>query len=125
MSEEAIPSEVRQFLTDYIDSVVQLEALVLLHNNPSTEWDAQTLSARLYVGAAAAAAQMEELCARGLAASRKESAVLYRYGPRTELARVADAVVGAYARNLVQVATLIHSKPRAPIRHFADAFRWR
>ena len=49
MTEEGVPAEVREFLLACIDSVAELEALLLLRENPGQDWDATTLARRLYV----------------------------------------------------------------------------
>lgn len=50
-------------------------------------------------------------------------ASLYRYEP-AEKAAMIDRLADLYARHLIPVTNLIHTKPRR-IRAFADAFRFR
>jgi hypothetical protein len=38
MAREPIPDDLREFILGYIDSIAQLEALLLLRRNPSTSW---------------------------------------------------------------------------------------
>src|SRR3970040_1124007 len=52
MAEPLIPDEVARFVLDKIDSVAQLEALLLLRNNRETDWSVGALAARLYLRAA-------------------------------------------------------------------------
>ena len=49
MISSPIPDELRQFILDKIDSVAQLEALLLLRADPSTDWNAAAVAKRLYV----------------------------------------------------------------------------
>jgi hypothetical protein len=46
MDQKFIPEDVAQFVTDKIDSVAELEALLLLRNAPEREWTARELSQR-------------------------------------------------------------------------------
>jgi hypothetical protein len=118
-----IPDGVRRFLIGVIPSVPHLEALLLLHSAPGRAWDAETLAARLYVSAAVAADVLAHLRRRGLAVPQDGG---MRYAPRDEtLAIVVDELAGVYARNVVEVAELIHSSSDRKARRFADAFRLR
>ncbi len=38
MADELIPPDVREFILTHIDSIAQLEALLLLANQPETRW---------------------------------------------------------------------------------------
>ena len=44
MTDNLIPDDVAQFILDKIDSVRQLEALLLLRGDPSHEWSADALA---------------------------------------------------------------------------------
>ena len=55
MVDDGIPAELRDFIAKSIDSVAQLEALLLLRANPETSWDVVQLARRLYVNEAEAA----------------------------------------------------------------------
>ena len=51
---------------------------------------------------------------------------LYRYRPNSkELKVMLDRLAEIYARHLVPVTNLIHSKPKSRIQEFADAFQLR
>jgi hypothetical protein len=44
MAREPIPDDLREFILGYIDSIAQLEALLLLRRNPSTSWNAGSVA---------------------------------------------------------------------------------
>ena len=44
MADNLIPEDVRQFIVDKIDSVAELEGLLLFSKNPEIEWNAETLA---------------------------------------------------------------------------------
>jgi hypothetical protein len=49
MSYKGIPEDVGQFIIEKIDSVAQLEALLLLRSSPEEKWSVRALSSRLYI----------------------------------------------------------------------------
>ena len=44
-----IPEDFAQFIIEKIDSVAQLEALLLLRENPQQQWDVAAVAKRLYI----------------------------------------------------------------------------
>jgi hypothetical protein len=120
MSDETLSGEVREFLARHIDSVAQLEALLLLREDPQSHWDAQALAKRLYIGDQEAAEVLSHLESHGLVA-RSEST--FRFQPISdELAHVTGLTASHYRRHLIQITNIVHAKPRR-IRQFADAFK--
>jgi Mn-dependent DtxR family transcriptional regulator len=120
--DDPVPGDLRDFILRHIDSVSQLEALLLLRAKPEEEWDVARTAQRLYVAEQEVTEVLARLCADGLLICQ---AGLYRFEPggdekRTMIDRLADL----YARHLIPVTNVIHSKPRR-IRAFADAFRFR
>jgi hypothetical protein len=125
LPEESITSEVRAFIADYIDSVVQLEILLLLHAQPDKQFGAADIATQLRIDSAWADAQLAQLCRRGLVTSSGQP-VIYHYGPADpRLGRSVDELIKAYADRRVSVISLIFSKPVDKIQSFADAFRIR
>jgi hypothetical protein len=122
MTEEGVPAEVRAFLLACIDSVAELEALLLLRENPGQDWEATTLARRLYVNDAEAAKILEHLVQCALAV-RTRAAFRYHV-PDTERQRLVDGLAQSHAKYLVPVTRLIHDKASG-IRKFADAFKFR
>jgi hypothetical protein len=119
MADDGIPAELRDFIAKSIDSVGQLEALLLLRDNTDLAWDAPQLAKRLYVNEAEAAAILAHLVDQGLATEQDGS---YRYDRAGRQVTLVDRLAEAYARQLIPITHLIHSKPRR-IRAFADAFK--
>lgn len=123
MAQDVVPKEVRDFIDKHIDSVSQLEALLLLRRNPELKWDAPGTANRLYISEQEAAAVLAKLSAEGLLVA--EEGGRYRFGCRTaESHELVDRLAGLYARHLIPVTKLIHSKPDR-IQQFADAFKLR
>jgi hypothetical protein len=59
-----IPEDVARFVADAIDSVAELEALLLMRREPQAPWTALALAERLYVDQSIGAAVLERLARR-------------------------------------------------------------
>lgn len=126
MGEALIPDEVRTFLLQHIDSIAQLEALLLLRADPTCTWNAGTMAKRLYVSAEETAAVLEHLAAHGFVTTPPDPPDSYHYHPvSNDVAHMVDQVADLYAKYLIPVTHLIHSKPRTRVQEFADAFKLR
>lgn len=121
MSEELMPEEVRNLIVRHIDSVVQLEALLFLHTRSSEQWDVATVAKRLYAPLSDMAAALAGLTDDGFLLRNGEC---YRYARRSDRDAAVEALAEAYARFLIPITNLIHSKPRH-ISAFSDAFKFR
>jgi hypothetical protein len=122
MRDQTIPDDLREFILQYIDSISQLEALLILRNDPSVAWRAQDLSKRIYVSPQRTTELLGRLLADGFAATDDGA---YRFSCRSEdLRDKVERVAALYAANLIPVTNLIHAKP-SRIREFADAFKLR
>ena len=118
-----IPDSVRRLVLERIDSVPELEAVLLLLGAAGRTWTGEEAGARLYVSVAVATHVLDRLTARGLV---KLTDGRYRYVPASpELDEAVAMLARAYASNLIAVTQLIHGKPGASILQFADAFRLR
>ena len=123
MASGDIPSEVRRLILEAIDSVPELEALLLLRDTPGQCWTPESASRRLYVSETVAAYALNVLTARGFLEQTAEG---FLYHPvSAELAEAVGAVARTYASNLVAVTQLIHAKPGPSVQDFARAFRLR
>jgi hypothetical protein len=126
MGEQELPNNVKVFLTEHIESVLQLELLLLLQSNDRRQWTAADLAQELRIDRAWAAGQLDDLCARGLLRCDLGPPAAYQYAPRSgDLDRIVVDVAATYAARRVTVIGLIFSKPIDRIRTFADAFRIR
>ena len=126
MTDSGIPPDVRQFIADHIDSVLQLEILLLLLREPEKDFAVADVVTELRVDLAFVTEQLENLCARGMLTCVQGEKKLYRYGPRTpETQRAIEGLRTAYADRRVSVISLIFAKPVDKLRSFADAFRLR
>jgi hypothetical protein len=122
MADEIVPSDIREFILAHIDSIAQLEALLLLRATPHELWNVAKTARRLYVNERECHEALTRLCAEGLLSGTEDS---YRYaGVAAEQATMIDRLADAYAHHLIPVTNIIHQKPRR-IRQFADAFKFK
>jgi hypothetical protein len=125
-AEGAIPEAVRRLLAERIDSIAQLELLLLLHRSAPEPWDAQRVAAELRLEPAWAEGELAELCRRGLCAEASADAPSYRFHPASsELEKAVATLAACYGDRRVTIIGLIYGRPNDPIRQFADAFRIR
>lgn len=126
MDQKFIPDNVAQFVTDKIDSVAELEALLLLRNAPDSEWAARDLSRRLYLEVKDAVEILAALSAKGLAVCKPTGSGAYKYQPRSpEIGQMVDRLFEIYSKQIVPVTNLIHSRSKTRVQEFADAFKLR
>lgn len=116
--------EVYRFILNQIDSVPQIEALLLLWESRPKQWTETEIAARLYVGVDVVKNIMQALHRRRLVAVN-ESEKRYWYENRAGGDAVLEAVAVTYRRDLVRVSTFIHSKASSAVRDFADAFKFK
>jgi hypothetical protein len=126
LDDPGISQDVRALIVERIDSVVQLELLLLLQASAGRAWTAAEVAQQLRIDPAWTAGQLDELVARGLAAPATDAPAAFRYAPAPpELDGTVVQLAKDYAERRVTIITLIFSKPVDKLRTFADAFRLR
>jgi DNA-binding IclR family transcriptional regulator len=121
----ALPEEVARFILQCIDSVEQLEVLLLLRESSETAWSPEAVARQLYSNPSSIARRLATLQAHQLLVTTDPPSS-YRYQPRTpELNATITRLAEMYRERRVAVITLIASKPIENVRAFSDAFRLR
>lgn len=118
--EDPTSADVDQFILEEIDTVPQLEALLLLWNSRPRTWALAELSASLYISTEATLAILEPLQRRGLISLDEKGGSAYSSSHRDPLIAAVDRT---YRRELVRISRMIHSNASAAVREFARAFR--
>jgi hypothetical protein len=123
MPYSGIKAEVQAFVREHIDSVEQLEVLLLLHRTAPRRWTAETVSRELRIDATSASRRLADLASRGLLDGEPpESATefwLSAGGPSDALLR---DLAATYAARRVTLIEFIFAAPVRDVRVFADAF---
>lgn len=119
-----LPEDVRHFLHENIDSVEQLEVLLLLWRTPERGWTCDEVATAVYSHPSSVVRRLAMLFGQGLL--REYEPGCYRYAPRTsDLHDTVTRLDHVYRERRVAVITLIASKPIENVRAFSDAFRIR
>ena len=123
---DALPSDVVQFVNDTIDSIEQLELLVMLIESSDRWWDAVSAGHALGVNPGAMRRDLERLATRNLLAVNLGNDVSYRFEPGSpSLRTTGEAFAAAFRRNPRALFRLAAQREKRAIRDFADAFRIR
>ncbi len=115
--------EALQFIKEKIDTVPHLEALLLLWDTRPGVWRVEDVARRIYVSPEAARDLLRELADSGIIAAAPGVLNAYVCDPTPEWNRLIALVDALYKRKIVAVSRMIHAKPSAAVRQFADAFR--
>ena len=120
--EAEIPAHVLRFVLENINTVPELETLLMMSGAQDRRWAISDVASHNYITEQRAEETLGALRRRGLV-SADESLVRFRFSPATDDIRnvVADLAL-CYRANLSRIATLIHSKPSASVTEFARAF---
>lgn len=122
MSGDLIPDDVLQFITTHIDSIAELEALLLMRKSADQEWGVTQMAARLYIADSDCAKIMSRLEAAGHCMLGQGG---FRYAPLSGASgETVDRLAYAYSHHLIPVTNLIHQKPDR-VKQFSDAFKFR
>jgi hypothetical protein len=123
---ENFPEIVRSLIAHHLDSVLEVEILLLLYQTRPRAWSAADLVEKLRIDPAFANTHLGKLCDHGLLRCDEGPPATYAFAPGSaELEAAAAALDRAYADRRVSVIELIFAKPLDKIRSFADAFRIR
>jgi DNA-binding MarR family transcriptional regulator len=115
-----------QFILENIDSVPQLEGLVLLWESRPAAWTAEELAARLYITPENAVSALRGLIRVGIVVESPVPPIRYSYVSRSvQQDELMLEVHTTYRRELLRVSHMIHSKASPAIREFARAFRFK
>lgn len=113
---------VRRLLSAHIDSLEQLEILLLLHRDRNRRWTANDVAAELRTASESASERLVDLERRGFA---KHTAAAYQFDASPDLDRAVAELATTYPVRRVSIINFIFSKPTDKMKSFADAFRLR
>lgn len=121
---DVIPDEVKSFLLANIDTVAQLEALLLLRRLADQCLSCEDVAQRLYINPLDAAVLLSKLVSRGLILMEELQPAVFQYNYRNEqVVQEVNRLAEVYSKYLIPVTNFIHQKPLKSIQDFADAFK--
>lgn len=119
-------AQVDRFIVEEIDSVPQLEALLLFWNNRPKVWSSESMAKLLYVSPEVAREILRNLVQRRLITEIQEPRDHFVLNADTrEMQDLLASVDAIYRRELVRISNMIHSKASRGVRDFANAFRFK
>lgn len=124
MEEERVRKAVDEFIAEQVDTVPQLEGLLILWNSRPKEWPPAEMARALYVSPDAAQRILQDLARRGLIAVVQQPERYFYQQQSEEKESIIRALDSIYRREIIRISTMIHSKASAAVREFARAFRF-
>jgi len=123
---DPLPATVRQFISEHIRSIAQLELLLLLSREREKTWSVQEAAKALYTADSMTEPLLESLRSIGLVVRSDDAEQRYSYAPKSpELERSVQDLAHEYQERRVTIINLIYSAPAEKLQDFADAFRIR
>jgi hypothetical protein len=122
---EDIPEEILLFIRDRIDSVEQLQILLLLVEQQSTEWSVEALSGALRSTTRSVEKRLKDLLdTKVLAPEAFGAGGVIRYAAYSpEAERATQELAAVFKKRPHTVIALIFTKPPAALQSFANAFK--
>src|SRR4051794_28252155 len=109
MAAQHVPGEVREFILKHIASVAQIEALLLIWSNPDERWELPQIASRIYTSERETAKALDGLSADGFVVCMNG---VFHLNASAENAEMIRRLQEVYARYLIPVTDVIHSKSR-------------
>jgi hypothetical protein len=120
-----LPSELRAFLHSCIESIEQIELLILMRGSEHFR-TARDVANALREPIGTARRDLETLAARGLLDVFVGEETAYRYRPKSvELGRYVDLVAQYYVTSRNSILRFVTTESRLAAKRFAEAFRLR
>lgn len=126
VNETGFSEELKQFIATEIQSLEQLEILLLLSGNPHRWWTATSVYEVIKSSRASVEERLSELAQRGLLKAEGDRDRSYQFAPHSDhLWQAVSQLRDAYKERPVKVVQAIYSKPRDGVQEFARAFQIR
>lgn len=113
-------ADVERFVAQHIQSIEQLEVLLLLVRTAPRDWTADAIAAELRVAAPSVTQRLQDLERRNLVVQARAA---HRYNPQIRENAVILKVADANRERRVALIAFIFSKQTSSIQALADAFR--
>ena len=126
MSESGFSDELDRFIAAEINSLEQLEILLLLSGNPHRWWTAQDVYNVIKSSTQSVADRLNQMVERGFLQAEPDSEMRFQFAPADEnIWGIISELRNAYKERSVKVVQAIYSKPPDAVQEFARAFRVR
>ncbi len=124
MTSARLDQNIEKFIYACINSVEQLEILLLLRSRK--ELDAETITQELRTTSSSVEKRLSDLMRKNLVILREQDGKqTYVYDPPSLYTDTMDQLASLYSSHRVSVINLIFSKPPDALTGFSDAFRFK
>ena len=115
--------EAEEFIERAVDTIHQLEILMLLRRSHDRFWRVDEIAAELQMTAATVASSVSGLHANGVLAVEDTNPAAYRYEPRSiGLHAGVESLAASYEADPLPVLRAVLNKPPRALQTFSDAF---
>ncbi|HEX7858693.1 MAG TPA: hypothetical protein VF773_00035 [Verrucomicrobiae bacterium] len=115
-----------KFIAGEINSLEQLEILLLLSGNPHRTWSVNGVYEVIKSSPQSVKDRLNEMTERGVLRKEVEGEARYQFAPTNDaLWKITSELRDAYKERSVKVVQAIYSKPPDAVQEFARAFRLR
>ena len=120
-----LSQSVQKFLLQHIQSVEDLDVLMLVRSAPKKDWNASDVSESLSMDPISASNRLMGLYLQGLLTHPVGEGKLYRYRyqPHRTLEKLANELAACYDRYRTEVCDYVSQNQRGQMLAFAGAFR--
>jgi hypothetical protein len=128
VSESGFSKELDVFIAAEIQSLEQLEILLLLSGNPHKWWTAKGVYDVIKSSLPSVENRLNDMVSRGMLTREVDSEARYQFAPAVEAVwRIVSELREAYKERPVKIVQAIYSKTATPdgVQEFARAFRVR
>jgi hypothetical protein len=126
LSDDGLSPEAAEFVVRFIESIHQVELLMLLRRTPDRWWTADDIARELRESSLIVSADLLGLRTYGLVAVQSAVPMTYRYEPGSvHLHAGVESLAAAYQETPLALAKAVAKRPDRVLRTFADAFRLR
>lgn len=122
---DRIPRDVSVFVREHLQSITQLDLLLLLHAAPGRRWTAAEVGRQLRVPERFVTGQLVDFSRTGVVEADDADPPGFRFDAGGPHAGVVEALADAVRRRKRAVHDLILSEPSSDVQLFSDAFRLR
>ena len=123
MPEDALPSNLHEFITRYVSSLEQLEILLLVSRSEDTAWTVQSVYDVVLSNKSSVERWLDELARFGFVTKTQGDVSSYRFSAPDATAALIKDLGQLYKTKPVRVIEAIFRANRNPAQSFADSFR--
>lgn len=123
---ENLPEDILHFLNTRIDSIEQLQVLLLLHSNPQRTWTIAEISYEIRSVETSIAKRLNDLYERKVLVKMNETDDLHTFSPfSSDISTLIQSLAEENRRRPYRIIEAIYSRPAKSILEFAAAFKLR